>query len=423
MRARRSAERRPLPPGFGVIWMAVVLDLVGFGIIIPVLPLYAEDLGASPRMIGLVLATYSLAQFVGAPVLGRLSDRHGRKPVLVLALFGSALGHLLTGLAAGLPLLFLARALDGLSGGSVSVAQAAASDLAEPADRPRLFGLLGAAFGLGFVLGPAIGGLAVLGGKHVPFYVAAVLAAINGVLAIVRVKETRVRGAVPAAGPAAAAAAAAHPRPSGHRLGAVVGLVRRGGWTSRLVLVSALGVLAFTALESTFSLAAQDRLGLGAGAVAGAFVVIGLVLVLLQGGATARVVGRLGAVNTARLGLGLNVVGFVVLAALGGWAGMIVGTLVLVVGTGLLNPSLTTALSSVARPAERGTVFGVQQSMGALSRVIGPVVALALYDRVGVGSPYLLAAASVAVALLVLRPVVSAVTPAGGPTAHRVPDA
>src|SRR5438270_5773618 len=151
---RRS--RSSLPAGFGTIWTTVALDLVGFGIVLPILPLYARRYHATPATAGVLVAAFSLAQFIGSPLWGRASDRIGRKPILIVSLVGTALGSLLTGLAGGLPLLFAGRLIDGASGGSVSVAQAAVADLAEPSQRARLLGLLGAAFGLGFVLGPAI---------------------------------------------------------------------------------------------------------------------------------------------------------------------------------------------------------------------------------------------------------------------------
>jgi len=192
---RRSPERKraPLPTGFGTIWSTVAIDLVGFGIILPVLPLYAERYGASPATIGVLLASFSIAQLLLAPVWGAVSDRVGRKPVLVLSLAGTAVGSLVTGLAGSLPLLFAGRLLDGASGASVSVAQASAADLAEPGQRARLFGLLGAAFGVGFVVGPALGSLAALVDPRLPFFVAAALAGINAVVATRRLPETNPR--------------------------------------------------------------------------------------------------------------------------------------------------------------------------------------------------------------------------------------
>ena len=189
-------RRTRFPAGFGALWGCVLLDLIGFGIILPILPLWAERFGARPGVIGALVATYSAFQLAFAPLWGRLSDRFGRKPILILALLGTAVGSLLTGLASSVALLFVGRAIDGLSGASVAVAQAAVADLAEPAERPRLLGLIGAAFGLGFVAGPALGALAALGGPRAPFLVAAALAACNAVVALVRLAETnRERGA------------------------------------------------------------------------------------------------------------------------------------------------------------------------------------------------------------------------------------
>ena len=162
-----------LPPGFGAIWTTVAVDLIGFGIVFPILPRYAEDLDITPAVIGLVVASFSLAQLIAAPVMGRLSDRYGRKPVLIVSLCGTAVGSVITGVAGSVWLLLLGRLVDGASGASVSVAQAAVADVAAPEERPRLFGLLGAAFGVGFVLGPAIAAFAALGGPHIPFFIAA----------------------------------------------------------------------------------------------------------------------------------------------------------------------------------------------------------------------------------------------------------
>ncbi|MEI7546656.1 MAG: MFS transporter, partial [Actinomycetota bacterium] len=185
-----KAERTPFPKGYWTIWFTVALDLIGFGIVVPILGRYAQRFGASGLTVGLLFTSFSLAQFVCAPLLGRLSDRIGRKPVIVISLIGTAVGSFVTGAANVLWLLFVGRVIDGGSGASLAVAQAAVGDMAQPQDRPRLMGLLGAAFGVGFVVGPALGGLAALGGPHVPFYVAGTLAAINAVVAMVRVPET-----------------------------------------------------------------------------------------------------------------------------------------------------------------------------------------------------------------------------------------
>src|SRR5947208_10117622 len=188
--SRAKRERRPPPPGVGVIWATVALALIGCGILFPVWARYTRDAGASPAVAGLGVASFSVAQLIFSPITGWLSDRVGRKPVIILSLAGTAVGSLLTGLAGSLWLLFLGRIIDGASGASVSVAQAAVTDVAPPEQRARLLGLLGAAFGAGFALGPAIGGLAALVDHRLPFFVAAAIAAVNALVATRRLPET-----------------------------------------------------------------------------------------------------------------------------------------------------------------------------------------------------------------------------------------
>jgi len=172
-----------MPAGYWTIWTTVALDLVGFGIVVPILGRYAERFGANGLQVGLMFASFSIAQMVFAPILGRISDKVGRKPVIVFSLIGTAIGSFVTGAAGALWVLFLGRILDGASGASVAVAQGAVADIAPPEQRARLMGMMGAAFGVGFVVGPALGGLAALGGPHVPFYLAGSIAAVNAVAA------------------------------------------------------------------------------------------------------------------------------------------------------------------------------------------------------------------------------------------------
>jgi len=158
-----TTEREPLPRGFWVIWSTVALDMVGFGIVAPILGRYADRFGASGLQVGLLFASFSLAQMICAPMLGRLSDRVGRKPVIIVSLIGTAVGSFVTGIAGALWVLFVGRIIDGASGASIAVAQSAVVDLGKPEQRARMLGLLGMAFGVGFVVGPALGGLAALG--------------------------------------------------------------------------------------------------------------------------------------------------------------------------------------------------------------------------------------------------------------------
>ncbi len=174
----------------GIVFLIVFIDLVGFGIVIPILPLYAEEFGPSPVIFGLLMASFSIMQFIAAPILGRLSDRIGRRPVLLVSLLGSALGYVLFGIAGSLGMLFASRIIDGISGGNISTAQAVIADITGPEDRAKGMGIIGAAFGLGFVLGPAIGALLVTVAPWLPGIGAAVASLIAFVLVLTRLPET-----------------------------------------------------------------------------------------------------------------------------------------------------------------------------------------------------------------------------------------
>jgi multidrug resistance protein len=383
---RRRAERRPLPPGFGTIWSTVALDLVGFGIILPILAIYGERLGASPTTLGFLVSSFSVAQLVFSPLLGRLSDRIGRRPVILLSLFGTAVGSVLTGGATSVWMLFVGRIVDGASGASVSVAQGAVTDVAPPEERAHLLGLLSAAFGVGFVLGPALGGLAALAGPRVPFFVAAGIAFANGLVAIKRLPET-----YPPEARRRVAAEVAEP---------VVEVGERRRTLARLALVAFIATAAFSAFEATFSLFGQRRFGLTEGSVSVVFVGIGLLLVTVQGGLVRPVNARLGSVVALRVALGATAIGLLLLAATTTWLLLIPALALLVIGQGLATPTMATLVADRAHDARRGGALGFQQSAGALARIVGPAMGGILFEHVGVAAPYVVGAAMVGVALL-----------------------
>jgi multidrug resistance protein len=385
---RRRAERRPLPPGFGTIWSTVALDLVGFGIILPILAIYGERLGASPTTLGFVVSSFSVAQLVFSPLLGRLSDRIGRRPVILLSLFGTAVGSVITGGATSVWMLFVGRIVDGASGASVSVAQGAVTDVAAPEERAHLLGLLSAAFGVGFVLGPALGGLSALAGPRVPFFVAAGIAFVNFLVAIKRLPETHPRGAR-----RAAATVVDEPvEEAGDRRRAL----------TRLALVAFIATAAFSAFEATFSLFGQRRFGLTEGSVSVVFVGIGIVLVAVQGGMVRPMNARFGSVGALRVALALVAGGLLLLAATTTWWLLVPSLALLVVGQGLATPTLSTLVAGRAHDARRGGALGFQQSAGALARIVGPAMGGILFEHVGVAAPYVVGAAMVGVALLLV---------------------
>ncbi|MEY2522541.1 MAG: transporter, family, tetracycline resistance protein, partial [Ilumatobacteraceae bacterium] len=284
-----------------------------------------------------------------------------------ISLVGTALGSFVTGAAGVLWLLFAGRIVDGASGGSLSVAQAAVADLAPEEDRPALIGMLGAAFGVGFVLGPAIGGLAALGGPHVPFYAAGVLASINAIAAMIRLPETRLRR----------------------------DRVRHTGLSTptspmlrHLAVIGFITIIAFTAVEATFSLFGDRRFGLTEASSAAVFLGVGLVLVAIQGGAYGRLVERYGTQRLFEIGIALLIAGLAVIAVAKVWPVLIVALVLLAIGQGVASPSITSLVTQHAPPERRGEALGFQQSANAVGRVLGPPAAGAMFDRVGIWSPY-----------------------------------
>lgn len=373
----------PLPPGFAALWGAVALDLVGFGIVLPILPVYAERFDAGPATAAMIVAAFSAAQFVAAPLWGRLSDRIGRRPVLIFALVGSTIGSLLTGLADVLWVLFAARVIDGASGTSHSVAQAAVADIVPAERRSRYLGLLGAAFGLGFVAGPVIGSLAALGSDRLPFFIAAGLSAINAGLAWRSVPET-------------------HTDRTREESGALRWWNGSGGRTglSSLVLVALVTMTAFSGFEATLGLLLDRRYGLADSSIYGTFAVVGLGLVVVQTRVVGPVVESLGERRSLAMALLVTAGGMAVLTPdAAGWV-CGVALALLVIGQGITSPALSSSVVSRAGAA-RGAALGMQQSAGALGRVIGPVAGGLLFEHAGVGWPYGAAAVLLVVAAMV----------------------
>jgi MFS transporter, DHA1 family, tetracycline resistance protein len=364
--------------GLPVVYFTVFLDLVGFGIILPQLPYYAEAFGATGVWVGAILTAYSAAQLLGASVLGRLSDRVGRRPVLLMSLAGSATSLLLSGLAGSLWLLLVARALAGLFGGSIAAGQAYIADVTTPTERAKYMGLLGASIGLGFVFGPALGsGLARFGFGAAAF-TAAGLAAANLLFAFFRLPETR----------SAEARRHAHARVDWSNFLDALHHPSIG----RLLAATFLSTLAFVAMEATFALLGEARLGLGASRLGFVFAYVGVVMVIVQGVLVGRLAPRFGERALATAGA------LVMAASLGAlplapsiWVAL-VPLAGLAVGQGLTTPMLSTLLSRAADADEQGGTLGLGQSLAAAARAVGPIGAGWLYDR-AVGAPYGAAAA------------------------------
>lgn len=366
-----------------VLFLIVFIDLVGFGVVIPLLPYYALRFDASPFAVTMMMACYSLAQFLSSPILGRWSDRIGRKPVLLVSLACSIAGYVWLALAPALWMLFAARLLAGAGAGNIAAAQAYITDLTAPENRAKGMGMIGAAFGLGFTLGPAIGGL--LAGSHptaaslsYPAFAAAGMSAIALVLAAVLLKESL----------------APELRSVGARPGRVA-LAReafgRPG-LRHLIILFFLTTTAFAGLEATFALWANSVFGWGPLQVGWIFFFVGLVLAGVQGGLIGRLTKRFGEARLATSGAVLLTIGLLALPFSIGIATVLIVMALLALGLGILNPAVTSLVSREAGTTERGGILGVNQSGQSLARILGPLIAGLAYSAAGRDAPYYIGA-------------------------------
>jgi len=357
-----------------VIFTTVFIDLVGFGIVIPVLPFYAEGttFNATPRTVGLLFASYSIMQLIFSPVLGGLSDRFGRRPVLFISIIGTGIGFLILGLANTLALLFIGRILDGITGGNISTAQAYIADITTKENRAKGMGLIGAAFGLGFIFGPAIGGILSRWGIHVPFFFAAGLCFANALLLYFTLPET-----VTPDHPARASAT------RGRGMSQLIRSLKQPRLAFVLVIYF-MFVVAFSIMTTSFSLYVMFRFGYDAQHTGYIFAYVGLISVIVQGGLIGRLVKRFGELPLVVFGalcfsLSLFAVPYVGPAA-GGLAGLLIGGGVFALGNSLATPALTSLASKSVGESEQGTVLGVTQSVASLARAVGPSLAAVLIN-------------------------------------------
>ncbi len=355
-----------------VIFTTVFIDLLGFGIVIPVLPFYAEgtQFNATPRTVGLLFASYSVMQLLFSPVLGRLSDKYGRRPVLLISIIGTGIGFLILGFATTLWMLFVGRILDGISGGNISTAQAYIADITTKEDRAKGMGLLGAAFGLGFIFGPAIGGILSHWGIHVPFLFAAGLCFANALLLYFTLPET-----VTPDHPARVSAA------RGRGFAQLINSLKqpRLGF---ILTIYFLFIVAFSIMTTSFSLYTMFRFGYDAQHNGYLFAYVGLIAVIIQGVLIGRLVKRFGE-------LWLVIVGALFFAAslfavpfvgpnAGGLVALLIGGGIFSLGNSLSTPALNSLASKSVGAAEQGGVLGVTQSVSSLARAVGPSIAALL---------------------------------------------
>lgn len=342
-----------------ILFSVIVLDLIGFGIVIPILPFYAEAYGASATVLGLLLTSYAGMQFLFSPLWGKLSDRIGRKKVLLLTMAGSALGMVLLGWAPSLAFLFLGRIVSGIFGANISVATAYVTDVTTEENRARGMGLIGAAFGIGFILGPAIGGILSVYGYSTPIYFAALLSALNVVYAMLRLGDPQSEFKDSS-------------RPT-HKVLADPDI-------RKMCLLNFLYTMGITQLEATFAFLMMDRFHYDAKQVAYLLVLMALIMVLIQGGLIRRLAARFGEKRLLEAGALFLAAAFIAIAFSPTVALLLIPLSIASLGRGISQPSLLSLVSKFAPSQGRGGVMGAFQSSASLARVIGPVTAGTLYD-------------------------------------------
>jgi DHA1 family tetracycline resistance protein-like MFS transporter len=367
-----------------IVFVTVFLDLVGFGIIIPFLPLYVKSMGGTALTVGFLFSSFSLTQVLATPILGRLSDRFGRRRVILLSLAGNAASMALFALAADLrflPLLFFSRVLAGATAGNIAACQAAVADVTQGSSRARGMGRIGAGIGLGMILGPMIGAYASKLGPSFPPLAAAALAAVDLVAAFFVMPETRAFGApaVPGTGPYRT-----DPTPRAETLEALLS-------EPRIALTLALYFLTFlcmTPLQAILALLANARFQWGETEIGRVFVLFGAIGLIVQGLLIGRMTRAFGARNLVIAGAFSSMIGLAMIAAAHGVPALIGGLSLLAIGLGVTNPVLSTLASEYAGAERQGLVLGYAQSAGGIARTVGPAGWGYLYDFIGPGAPF-----------------------------------
>ena len=373
-----------------ILFLIVFIDLLGFGLVIPLLPFYGLHFGGDSTIVTWLLGVFSFAQLFSSPILGRLSDRLGRKPILLLGLACSAISYLWLGLADQLWMLFAARFFAGAGAGTVGAVFAYVTDTTTPEKRARGMGIIGAAFGLGFTLGPALGGL-VSGSEPsmaqlgIPAFIAAALSVLAFALTIVMLKES-----LPAA------SRNAGPPPS--RIEFARRIVSHRPVLRRLILIGFITTSAFAALESTFALWSHATFDWGPREIGLMFFYVGAVLTVIQGGLMGRLTRRFGETRLLIASAALLFVGMFAIPFLTSVPPLMAVNLALAGGMALFGPSSNSLISREAGIDERGGVLGVSQSTQSLARVVGPLIAGPLFTEFGRNAPYWAAAAAMAIA-------------------------
>lgn len=359
------------------IFLIVFVDLLGFSLILPLLPYYAETFGADAFITGLLVASYAVAQLLGAPLLGRWSDRIGRRPVLLVSILGTFIGFLLLGFANALWMLFVSRVIDGLTGGNLTVAQAYITDITDQKNRTKALGMIGAAFGLGFIIGPAVGGALSVFGYAVPAFVAAGLSFVNLIAAFLFLPESLT---------VERRTALVSQKKPPFTLSALWQALNRPR-VGPLLHTRFFFSLAFAMFQSIFALYAQYRLGLTAQTTGYVLAYVGLLAVFVQGFAVGKISNRFSdrqIIFVASIVMGLALLAW-------GLAPNLITVLIILApmsfAGGTLNTVLSSALTKSVYPEEIGGTLGLAASVESLTRVIAPSVGGFLFQVLGFWAP------------------------------------
>nr|WP_304215431.1 MFS transporter [Fredinandcohnia onubensis] len=368
-----------------ILFAVMFLVYVGFGIIIPVIPFYAEDLGASPTELGLLMAVYSLMQFLFAPMWGRISDRIGRKPVIMIGIFGLAVSFFLMALSTELWMLFAARIIGGfLSAANMPTVMAYAADITSEEDRGKGMGVIGASIGLGFIFGPALGGIFSKTDLQMPFYIAGTLSLLTFFLVMIVLKESLSKEQ-------------RHPKDR-KRPGLLKAL---NGPESVLFFLSLFITLSLSGLEATFAYFAAEKAGLGTTELGYIFMIMGLAGAIVQGGLVGRLTKRFGEGFVIQIGIFVSAFGFFLILFTKDFVTAAIYLTIFGVGNGIIRPAVSALLTKRSKTGH-GSVTGLLSSFDSLGRILGPILGGLLYT-ISMGLPYISGIFLSAVAFILFR--------------------
>lgn len=371
-----------------IIFLIVFVNLLGFGIILPLLPYYVESFGAGAITIGLLTAAYSLFQIISAPILGELSDRFGRRPVLVISIFGTAVSFGLLGIAKSIPVLFISRIIDGITGGNISTAQAYIADITTKENRTQGMGIMMAAFSLGFILGPAVGGLLSVYGYAVPAFVAGGVALISAILAYFFLPESHHK-----------TQAANKPQKKPSRVFKVKDFTDAltHPEVGNLLSIFFITMFSFSLMQGTFALYTKHSLNLSAQTNGLIFAYLGLVGIIVQLFLLKRIENLLSEHKLIVLTIILMAIALGLIAVSNNISMLLVAITLLALASGISRPVIAGHISKLTPEEDQGNIAGINQSVGAVARLFGPLLGTFFYAQLGIKSPYFIATGLLAI--------------------------